>query len=43
MTANALPEDRKRCSEAGMTGFLPKPMLLEDLRKVLDEALERQF
>ena len=43
MTANALPEDRIRCREAGMTGFLPKPMLLDDLRKVLEEVLERQI
>jgi CheY-like chemotaxis protein len=42
MTANALPEDRKRCYEAGMVDFLPKPMLLDDLKKVLNEALQRQ-
>lgn len=42
MTANALPEDRKRCYEAGMVDFLPKPMLLDDLKKALDEALQRQ-
>lgn len=43
MTANVLPEDRRRCTEAGMVGFLPKPMLLEDLKLVLEEALQRQL
>lgn len=38
MTANALVEDRMRCKSVGMVGFLPKPMLLDDLRSVLEAA-----
>lgn len=38
MTANALAEDRMRCKSAGMVDFLPKPMLLEDLKSVLEAA-----
>jgi PAS domain S-box-containing protein len=37
MTASALPEDRKRCLEAGMDEYLTKPIS----RAALDEALER--
>lgn len=38
MTANALAEDRLRCKSVGMVDFLPKPMLLDDLRSVLENA-----
>ncbi|NCA71795.1 MAG: response regulator, partial [Sphingobacteriia bacterium] len=31
MTANALTEDRQRCFEAGMDGYIPKPISLADL------------
>lgn len=36
MTANAMREDRARCLEAGMDGFIPKPIALEEL----DTAME---
>ena len=35
LTANALPEDRARCLEAGMDGFLSKPLKTEDLESYL--------
>jgi CheY-like chemotaxis protein/HPt (histidine-containing phosphotransfer) domain-containing protein len=37
MTASAIEDDRARCVEAGMTGFLLKPMLPEDLAKALKQ------
>ena len=35
LTANAMPEDRARCLEAGMDGFLTKPLKTEDLESYL--------
>ncbi|MBN1404706.1 MAG: response regulator [Opitutales bacterium] len=35
LTAHALGEDVRRCTEAGMDGHLPKPLRVESLRKVL--------
>jgi two-component system, sensor histidine kinase and response regulator len=34
-TAHTLEEDHQRCLEAGMDGFLPKPMLIKDLADAL--------
>lgn len=40
LTANAYPEDKARCSDAGMQGHLAKPFRTEDLERVLrDYAL----
>lgn len=39
LTANAMMEDRRRCLEAGMNGFISKPIRLEQLRQALLEAL----
>jgi signal transduction histidine kinase/ActR/RegA family two-component response regulator len=36
LTANAMPEDRDTCKEAGMDGFLAKPINLADLGSVLE-------
>ncbi|MFZ6052639.1 PAS domain-containing hybrid sensor histidine kinase/response regulator [Halocola ammonii] len=42
MTANVLSEDRDRCLEAGMVGFLGKPVLNDTLLKRLDEFVSRK-
>jgi two-component system sensor histidine kinase/response regulator len=36
MTANAFAEDRAACLEAGMYGYLAKPVRLADLRGALE-------
>ncbi len=38
MTANAMPGDRETYIEAGMDGYLPKPIELADLAAVLDQV-----
>lgn len=40
MTANAFEEDRKRAFESGMSGFLTKPIVIEDLFKQLQTILQ---
>ncbi len=42
MTANALPQDRDACRQAGMNDYLTKPMKLEDLRAALRRAAQGQ-
>ncbi len=38
LTADAMPEDRRRCFEAGMDEVLTKPVRAEELARVLDGA-----
>ncbi|GAP38073.1 response regulator [Piscinibacter sakaiensis] len=38
-TAHGMPEERQRMLEAGFSGLLIKPISMEDLRAVCDEAL----
>ncbi len=35
MTANVLPEDRVRCEEAGMQGFISKPFKMDTVREAV--------
>ena len=35
LTASVLEEDRKRCLDAGMVGFLPKPLRIDELSEAL--------
>lgn len=42
MTANALEEDRRRPREAGMDGFIAKPLNIETLWSVLRDVMERE-
>ncbi len=37
LTASVLEEDRKRCLEAGMIGFLPKPLRIDELSQGLQQ------
>jgi CheY-like chemotaxis protein len=38
MTANAMVEDREECFRAGMDNYISKPLKLETLKTVLEEA-----
>lgn len=42
MTAGTMPEDRRAAMEAGMDGFLPKPVRMEDLKHLLQELVFEQ-
>ncbi|MDC0603346.1 response regulator, partial [Aliiglaciecola sp.] len=37
LSANVLPEDRKKASNAGMSGYLNKPVLMNELKKHLQQ------
>lgn len=39
MTANTLSRDRQLCKEAGMNGYISKPINLKDIRKTLAEFM----
>ncbi|MDR0987694.1 MAG: response regulator [Ruminococcus sp.] len=40
MTANAFDDDMKKSMEAGMSGYLPKPIDIDKLYRMLDEILK---
>ncbi len=42
MTANAAVEDRVECLEAGMDGYISKPVKVDDLRAALEECASRK-
>ena len=39
LTAHALSGDRERCIEAGMDGYIPKPLMAEQLRAAIEDAV----
>jgi CheY-like chemotaxis protein/HPt (histidine-containing phosphotransfer) domain-containing protein len=41
LTASVLEEDRQRCLEAGMIGFLPKPLRIDELAQCLEQYARR--
>ena len=40
MTANTLARDRKSCKEAGMNGYISKPIHLKEIGKTLKEQID---
>ncbi len=41
LTAHALSGDRERCLEAGMDGYIPKPLTAAQLRAAIEDAMGR--
>lgn len=42
MTAHAMPEDERECLEAGMDGYISKPVEFDKVLAIIDNLLERK-
>lgn len=42
LTANALEGDKERCIESGMDDYIPKPIRMEDIKRVIDKFLGKK-
>jgi CheY-like chemotaxis protein len=42
MTANAFEEDRRKCREAGMDGFVVKPISSQSIRQEIERVVALQ-
>lgn len=43
LTANVLPEDKEKCIDSGMVAFLPKPVKISDIEKMLYKYVKREI
>jgi PAS domain S-box-containing protein len=41
LTASAMPDDRRRCLDAGMDDYISKPLRAEELRQAIERQLRR--
>lgn len=43
LTANVLPEDKEKCVDSGMVAFLPKPVKIKDIEKILYKFVKKEI